>query len=80
MKLYLITQTTNEDYDTYDSAVVCANSEREARMMQPNGHLYYSPGDDVETWSPPEDVKVSYLGEYFGGTNAAVICASFNAG
>lgn len=31
MNLYLISQDVNNDYDTYDSAVVAAESEEEAR-------------------------------------------------
>lgn len=33
MKLYLISQNVNNGYDTYDSAVVCAETEEEARMI-----------------------------------------------
>lgn len=37
MKLYRISQTVNSGYDTYDSAVVAAESEEDARHMQPSG-------------------------------------------
>ena len=36
MKLYKISQTINDDYDTYDSAVVCAKDEDEARHIHPS--------------------------------------------
>ncbi len=34
-KLYLISQEDNADYDTYDSAVVCAESEEAAKRIHP---------------------------------------------
>lgn len=36
MNLYLISQTENIGYDTYDSAVVCAESEEEAKNIYPS--------------------------------------------
>jgi hypothetical protein len=35
MNLYLISQNANDDYDTYDSAVVAAKSESDARTINP---------------------------------------------
>lgn len=40
MNLYLISQTENIGYDTYDSAVVCAESEEEAKNIYPSIILY----------------------------------------
>ena len=36
MKLWLISQDVNNNYDTYDSAVVAAETEEEARVTFPN--------------------------------------------
>lgn len=36
MNLYLISQDINVAYDTYDSAVVAAESEQDARTMHPS--------------------------------------------
>jgi len=36
MNLYLISQSVNSGYDTYDSAVVVATNELEASMIHPN--------------------------------------------
>ena len=33
MNLYLLTQDVNMDWDTYDSAIVCAESEEEAAKV-----------------------------------------------
>jgi len=81
MKLWLISQDTNNGYDTYDSAVVAADTEPEAKMMHP------SDGRDInkpEPWScwvdEPEQVACEYIGEAKDGMQKGVICASFNAG
>jgi len=36
MKIYLISQDVNCDYDTYDSAVVCAENEEYAKRIHPS--------------------------------------------
>lgn len=35
LNLYLISQTVNNDYDTFDSAVVAARDEEDARSIHP---------------------------------------------
>lgn len=40
MKIYLISQDTNPGYDTYDSAVVCAENEQQAQKIHPKGGEY----------------------------------------
>lgn len=84
MKLYLISQEANNDYDTYDAAVVCAPDELTARNMNPsNGE----PMTDEEwkekysSWcSSVEQVKAQYLGEAEEGAKQGLVLASFNAG
>ena len=44
MKLYLIKQATNCGYDTYDSAVVIATSEEEARRIHPSTYFIFANG------------------------------------
>lgn len=43
MKLWKISQTVNNDYETYDSAIVAAETEEEARLTHPdpNGYRWY---------------------------------------
>lgn len=43
MKLYLISQTENSDYGTYDAAVVAAESEEDARTISPARLFEYDP-------------------------------------
>lgn len=78
MNIYLLSQTRNQRYDTYDSAVVAAASEEEARKTDVAG----AEGGDPEIfgWVRPEFVAVRLLGVANPGTEAGVILASFNAG
>lgn len=40
MNIYKISQEINKDYDSYNSAIVYANNEQEARYIHPDGkHL-----------------------------------------
>lgn len=39
MKIYKISQNVNNEYDTYDSAVVYAESEEEAKQIHPEGQI-----------------------------------------
>ena len=93
MNLYLLSQNVNNDYDTYDSIVVAAENEEEARTIQPqldykyhDGKVYFQYYDlsEVEcsndTWALPEDIKVKFIGISAPGIEKGVIIASFNAG
>lgn len=71
--LYLISQSVNNDYDTYDSAVVAAPDEEAARRTHPGW------GWEDGGWARyPSDVKVELIGQT--DREAGVILASFNAG
>lgn len=74
MKLWRIWQDFNNDWDTYDSAVVAAETKEDARRIEVGSVERYG------TWAPSEHVKVEYLGEAKPGTQSGVILASFNAG
>lgn len=75
MNLYKISQTINGGYDTFDAAIVAAESENEARDIHPNGEGY----ETLYGWCSPEYVKVELLCENYRGS-AGVILASYNAG
>lgn len=89
MKLYLyfISQEENTGYDTYDSAVVCAESEEQARNINPNrwkfgnetGFMDWSKRN-YDWCSSPDKVTVEYIGEAKEGSEIGVILSSFNAG
>lgn len=42
LNLYLLKQTENNDYDTYDSMVVCAENEEKARRISPEDYVIWS--------------------------------------
>ncbi len=73
MGLYLLTQTANRGYDTYDSCVVVAASAEDARAIRP--------ADTEYTWCAREHVTVERIGDARDGLKSGdVVCASFNAG
>ena len=89
MKIYLISQKENDGYDTYDSAVVAARSEDEARKIHPHEDMGMKPynwdteptGGYLYGWCASRDkVTVKLLGTAVVGTKAGLIMASFNAG
>ena len=93
MNLYLISQNLNNDYDTYDAAVVCAASEEKARLIHPDGLLWFGarwlrkrpdgteyPEYGKGTWAPPDQVKVLLLGIASEDISEGTWCASFCAG
>jgi hypothetical protein len=94
MKLWLISQDVNRDYDTYDSAVVAAETEDAARRTDPGQsrqwvrnawHRRWQDGSvDIgghAAWVDDLDqITVKLIGEAAPGIEAGVICASFNAG
>lgn len=80
MKLFLISQKVNNDYGTYDSAVVCAPDEETARRMDPGGGTPKEGDWDHYCWAPYEAVSAEYLGEARDGMPVGLVVASFNAG
>lgn len=79
MNLYLIQQNANDDYETYDSAVVAAPDEETARNMDPSNGEPMTWGRDYCTWcSKASQVHVTLIGTT--ELPQGVVCASFNAG
>lgn len=83
LSIWKLTQNTRRGYDTYDSCIVVAATEDEARQIPPES---YNPWGSAWAYSPAE-VQVEYLGEFKGklkvkgdGTTQQVLLASFNAG
>lgn len=79
MNLYLISQEYNDDYDTYDSAVVAANTEEEARLIHPSRGLDWD-GKNIAYagWCDSKYVEVDFIGNT--DREKGVILTSFNAG
>ena len=81
MKLYLLSQDENNGYDTYDSCVVAAENQKDARRIHPSGNVGTKWDTVFSTWcKSPSSVKVELIGEAAPNVKAGVICSSFNAG
>lgn len=83
MYLYLISQNENNDYDNYDSAIVCAPSESMARLIHPgyNSMDLKCFQEDYNSWcSSPALVTVKLIGIAHPDIPQGVVLASFNAG
>jgi len=82
MNIYKISQSDNNGYDTFDSAVVYALTEEDARNIVPLWDGEQGTwGEGFDMWaSSPSSVEVEYLGKDLGTVKPGVILASFNAG
>ena len=94
MNLYLISQNIVNGYDTYDSAVVSAETSEEARTIHPSAYVTHIDnnnwmgGDFSRTYinnesswvrcDQLEDISVELLGTTLRGKG--LIFSSFNAG
>ncbi len=66
MNIYLISQVVNDQYDTYDAFVVCAESAADAKLI----HKLDESDDDFGTWvKKVTDIK----GEKISRTFADII-------
>jgi hypothetical protein len=66
MRLWLISQSRNNDYDTFDSAVVAAETEAEARLIHPRGDTFWkSDGPEGAGW-----YTNSFYGEPYRASNS----------
>lgn len=91
MNIYLLSQSANTDYDTWDSCVVIAKDEEEARMTHPY-YRYFNddPNDEYNNWNGinknydgwcnAKYVSVELIGTAADGMERQVVCSSFNAG
>jgi hypothetical protein len=85
MNIYKISREDLEadDYDTFKSAVVCAEDEDTARNIRPNGDgelMDWCGPSDCSAWcESPDMVKVELIGIAVPGLQQSVICADFIA-
>jgi hypothetical protein len=83
MNIYLISQDQNDDYDTYDSAVVIAKDEHAARLTKPGGvragEVWNGTVSQYSSWTDAKNVTVELIG-VSDSYEPSVVCESFNAG
>lgn len=77
MNLYLLTQEEVTGYATYDSVVVAAESDEEAKGIHPCTILGWRSSGD---WCNIEYVQAELIGKAKKGTQSGVVLSSFNAG
>ncbi len=83
MKIYLIKNVTNQSYESFYSAVVCAESEEKARMIHPrqfyeNAYQNWDGIHRSDDWAFARDIEVEYLGEASSeNSKPRVICVDF---
>lgn len=93
MNLYLLTQNENRGYDSYDSAIVAAENEDEARKICPSGMyewrdgwFYYHRPNSFQSrrrtdWANDiANISVRLIGIADPTVGRGLILASFNAG
>jgi len=82
MKLYLVSQSENDNYDTFSSFVVCCETEEEARNTHPGwGEDPWKDDFSHSTWCKlPSAAEVEYIGEAAEDLEKGIVCASFHAG
>lgn len=82
MNIYKIARNDTWDYDDYDSAVVVAATEDDARNIHPNGSgNIHDRSFGHRSWvSDPLQVAVTLIGVAVDGIEPGVVVASFNAG
>ena len=93
--LFLVYQSENNDYDTYDSAVIAAYTADEAKEIHPNYTEDRSISEltamskmdandymyELSSWAEIQHIKVDYIGIADIHIKVGeVICNSFNAG
>lgn len=80
MKLYLLSQNDNNNYDTYDSILVCAENEADARTIDPYGELFVE-NEYYGSWAKKASaISCEEIGEANDKQTRGVIIASFIAG
>jgi len=81
LSVWLIKKDVNYNWDTYDSAVVIALTEDDARFIHPDGRADWDGlCGDYDSWCDADDVQVTLVGTALEGSKAGVVCASYKAG
>lgn len=77
MKLYKLTQNENTGYDTYDSAVVAAENEDDAKKNHPSRHYRWSDTNDCWMFQYSDGTEEKYERRYSDWTHIRHIKAEY---
>lgn len=77
--LWLLKNTTNNGWDTFDSCLVTADDADDAIQIIPGGNDEWGK-HNYEWCEKPEDVQFEFIGKTNLFEPGTVIIASFNAG
>jgi len=80
MYLYKISQSQDNGYDTFSSAIVIAESIESAREMIPNFKTFNLVREDHDGWADKAHVEVQLLGVASQGSLRSLVLSSFRAG
>lgn len=81
MKLYKLTQSESIGYDTYDSVIVCAENEDDAKSIHPSGGDFIEKGEIYDVWATKKsNINCEEIGVANNNQMRGVVLASFNAG
>lgn len=80
MKIFLLSQNVNTEYDTYDAIIVVAHDAEDAKTIDPKGDHFKDEGQWTSWVHSIEDINVTEIGEANEMQQRGVILASFNAG
>lgn len=62
LNIYLVEQDINNDYDTYDSFIVIAESEQQAREIHPSAHAtHHKNGEWYGTYAGGNNIGGEYV-------------------
>lgn len=85
MNIYLLARPSRGGYDTYDGAVVVAESAMRARLTHPDSDVPAFGGERVDdiwldSWVRPDEVIVTLIGQARPDAIPGVVLSSFKAG
>lgn len=94
--IYKVSQSVNNDWNTYDSMIVVADSVEEASKLDPSGYHVWSNDKEswmfiyhdgtmsekytISSWCLPHETEVELIGVTDLYNESKVLLASFNAG
>jgi hypothetical protein len=80
LKLYLLKQDDNDDYNTYDSCLVAATSVDDVKTIHADGSDFKE-NEEWPTWAlNPQSITVKLIGDASPDIKRGVIISSYNAG